>query len=259
MKVFAKIAAFGIAAAIATTPAHAGLVFDFGNTAGQAHSGLDGPNGNIRTYSATDNGQTVNVRVSGWNTDGTSVQNAFLGAYQNAGLGVTNRNETGNGGSHAIDNIGSIDFIILQFDQAVSLNGAFFNAISQNGIRDTDATFAFGNAALAFNSAPGLHNANIADFDSIFATNSRFNSFGSSVSGFRSVNAAGSTGNIWAISALAPANGLSDSFKLRSVSVSNVAAVPEPATWAMMILGFGLIGGSIRSVRRKQKGVLLTA
>jgi hypothetical protein len=28
-------------------------------------------------------------------------------------------------------------------------------------------------------------------------------------------------------------------------------AVPEPATWAMMILGFGMIGGTLRSRRRK--------
>jgi hypothetical protein len=28
-------------------------------------------------------------------------------------------------------------------------------------------------------------------------------------------------------------------------------AVPEPATWAMMIVGFGVIGGSTRYRRRK--------
>lgn len=30
-------------------------------------------------------------------------------------------------------------------------------------------------------------------------------------------------------------------------------AVPEPATWGMMMLGFGLVGGAIRSTRRKPK------
>ena len=30
-----------------------------------------------------------------------------------------------------------------------------------------------------------------------------------------------------------------------------VAAVPEPATWAMMILGFGAIGAALRSKRRR--------
>jgi hypothetical protein len=32
-----------------------------------------------------------------------------------------------------------------------------------------------------------------------------------------------------------------------------LAAVPEPATWAMMIGGFGMVGGAMRSARRKQK------
>jgi hypothetical protein len=35
------------------------------------------------------------------------------------------------------------------------------------------------------------------------------------------------------------------------VFLSNAAAVPEPATWAMMIVGFGAVGASIRYGRRK--------
>ncbi len=42
------------------------------------------------------------------------------------------------------------------------------------------------------------------------------------------------------------------------VSFTNVvldaaAAVPEPATWAFMIFGFGAIGGTLRSNRRRQR------
>lgn len=33
--------------------------------------------------------------------------------------------------------------------------------------------------------------------------------------------------------------------------VTNTAAVPEPATWAMMIIGFGAIGSTLRSARRR--------
>lgn len=29
--------------------------------------------------------------------------------------------------------------------------------------------------------------------------------------------------------------------------------LPEPTTWAMMLLGFGLVGGTMRSVRRRQR------
>lgn len=35
------------------------------------------------------------------------------------------------------------------------------------------------------------------------------------------------------------------------------AAVPEPASWIMMIAGFGAIGGTLRTRRRRTEGVLL--
>lgn len=37
---------------------------------------------------------------------------------------------------------------------------------------------------------------------------------------------------------------------LRFSAAANAAAVPEPATWGMMLLGFGLAGASMRSRRR---------
>ncbi len=39
----------------------------------------------------------------------------------------------------------------------------------------------------------------------------------------------------------------------------SIAAVPEPATWAMMIGGFGMIGGGLRSARRRTRTTLVTA
>nr|WP_309642845.1 PEPxxWA-CTERM sorting domain-containing protein [Phenylobacterium sp.] len=35
-------------------------------------------------------------------------------------------------------------------------------------------------------------------------------------------------------------------------NVSISSAVPEPATWAMMIIGFGAVGGVARNARRRQ-------
>ena len=37
--------------------------------------------------------------------------------------------------------------------------------------------------------------------------------------------------------------------------VGNPGVVPEPATWAMMIAGFGMVGGAMRSARREGKAV----
>ncbi len=36
-----------------------------------------------------------------------------------------------------------------------------------------------------------------------------------------------------------------------NISFSIMAGVPEPTTWAMLILGFGVVGGAMRSRRRK--------
>ena len=36
-----------------------------------------------------------------------------------------------------------------------------------------------------------------------------------------------------------------------SITQSTAGAVPEPATWAMMIAGFGMIGAGMRTRRRK--------
>ena len=44
------------------------------------------------------------------------------------------------------------------------------------------------------------------------------------------------------------------SFTNVTVSSRSVSgAVPEPATWAMMLLGFGFVGGAMRSAKRRQK------
>ncbi len=40
-------------------------------------------------------------------------------------------------------------------------------------------------------------------------------------------------------------------FRVRGTAAGNPGAVPEPATWAMMLLGFGLMGGALRYGRRK--------
>jgi PEP-CTERM motif len=40
---------------------------------------------------------------------------------------------------------------------------------------------------------------------------------------------------------------------LNSLKAFKIGAVPEPTTWAMMLLGFGFIGGAMRSAKRKQK------
>lgn len=46
-------------------------------------------------------------------------------------------------------------------------------------------------------------------------------------------------------------NPSSDSYLIDNVQLGLASAVPEPATWAMMLLGLGLVGGALRSRRRQ--------
>jgi hypothetical protein len=52
--------------------------------------------------------------------------------------------------------------------------------------------------------------------------------------------------NLW------PRNGLGNNNQISDFAPENrtLAAVPEPATWAMMVAGFGLLGGALRTRRR---------
>jgi hypothetical protein len=49
-------------------------------------------------------------------------------------------------------------------------------------------------------------------------------------------------------------------FLATSVDVQNLAAVPEPTTWAMLIAGFGMIGFTMRRAQRRgAKGAMAIA
>lgn len=47
-------------------------------------------------------------------------------------------------------------------------------------------------------------------------------------------------------------NASGDAIGVDDLRFSSAAAVPEPATWALMLLGFGFVGGALRSKKRRQ-------
>ena len=216
--------AFVSALLLTTSPAMAtSFVFTGGNSA------TSGSTGNSGAYTAGG----LTLTATGWSTDSLAAsalpEAAYLGAYS-AGLGVTNTNE-GNGGSlnsHTIDNVGSYDFIRLVFAEPVSLTGIVLNPFSVNGglSIDKDAWVSFGHGA--FNTV---------------STWQGFLDRGVTVNngvGFSSNN----VGTEWLIGAARSASDRDDGFKLAGITA--IAAVPEPATWAMMLVGFGGIGFAMR-------------
>jgi len=85
-------------------------------------SPLDGANGNVRTF--TQDG--VSVDVSAFSQKWGTWKNAYLGAYS-GGLGVTNRDEWKL--NHRVDNSGSTDYILFEFDQDVTVDKAFLDYV----------------------------------------------------------------------------------------------------------------------------------
>lgn len=232
---FNAIAAAAMCVA-AAAPAHAATVINL-----TGNSSSSGTFGNERTFSGTSGGQTITVRATGWTIDGDTVTSAYLGAFGN-GLGVTNRSEgNGSGSEHTIDNGGQNDFVVFQFDRAVSLLSA---GLSTYG--DTDVTFA------SLSARPVGPIMSLAAFAPTITASA--DSFGGNASR-TAANPLTNFSSVWAVAALTPANGARDAFKLGSIRVLAapvVPAVPEPSTWAMMLVGFGAIGGAMRRRRTGQ-------
>lgn len=236
---------FGIIAACAAltlaSPA-AAVTLDFTSATNSSVNGS--PDGNTRTFS---NGG-ISVTASAWSLNGVTLQNGWLGQYTH-GLGVTNQGEDGSSNSHTIDNSGYQDFIILVFNQAVNIQSAVLYPFSVSGSTDNDAWVSY-SALTSFN-ATTLNDLMARDYN-----------VPGSASYNVSLNSAGQFGRVWLIGAWnssAPNRGTIDQnvdgFKLASIAVTG--AVPEPSTWAMMLLGFGAIGLATRRSRRN--GALATA
>lgn len=226
--------------ALAKTPA----VFDF--TVG-SNSNISDGNARIFTATSPDLG-VFKVRATGWSLEKvnnvTYVRDSKLMVYS-GGLGVTSGDD--NGGSdnqHTIDNDTRKDFIILQFDKPVALMQATFNTFSVKGqAKDSDATIKFGTSFQNWNSGLNLNNQNVSVLNALFSgTYTSLSPSNNGASNTRNINPNLYWGNIWLIGAdFTNADRKIDGFKL-----TNLAVIPEPATWAMMIAGFGFVGAVAR-------------
>lgn len=227
------------------TAAHATVTFSLTGS-----SALDGTDGNSRIFVGSDG--TTSVRVTGWSILNNTIYDSYLGAY-GGGLGVTSGDDgSGANNTHTIDNQTRRDFILLQFNTPVAFNSGVFTTFSVLGNpRDSDATIDFGTTALNWMTQPALNGASLGTLNALFAGG--YTSLGDGTGGLRAFPSTGA-GNLWLVGAdFVNRDGDIDGFKFSTLSVT---PVPEPSTWAMMIGGFGLIGGALR-YRRKQTTAVL--
>ncbi|SFH00742.1 DUF7467 domain-containing protein, partial [Neptunomonas qingdaonensis] len=109
-----------------------------------------GTYGNIRTY--TDNGVSVNVSAHSRSDKSGDWSTSYLGAFS-GGMGVTNRNESGSGNSHTVDNRGDMDdYVLFEFDQNVVIDSAFLGYV----VDDSDMSVWIGTLDNAFNNHTNL-------------------------------------------------------------------------------------------------------
>ena len=228
--------------------AQAAPTITFGLTGSTSTSGSAG-----NYYEFTGSDGITKVRVTGWSISGSTVLSSYVGAY-GSGLGVTSGDEDGSNNTHVLDNQNRIDFLLFQFSRPVNFMSATFTTYSVNGIAaDSDAQIKAGSTLTNYTNQTAyntlLNNGTLATLNSQFSTT--YNAAGTGTSDTRSfgINGVG-YGNLYLVSA-APADLCStncasvDGFKFSNLVVS----VPEPATWAMVIGGFGILGGVMRRRR----------
>lgn len=235
-----------------------------GTSNGKAITSNDGSSYGTVNYvvKSSDNKSTLNVRATAWTllTNGT-YEAAKIASWGSNGLGIYQTNETGTN-THQIDNANGWEFLVLQFDQEVSLQSAVLTpfALGNNNYTDNDAFIArgIGNYATAMTATTLKSLADGLKIDtSKQSGNAWFNSDSTKYAGNKQTyNLSPSKGgNVWVIggSYFGP-DGYNDAFKLNSIAVTS--AVPEPGTWMTMILGFGLIGAAARRRRSSSKAAM---
>lgn len=249
------IAPLLLASAAAASPAEAATVVKTFNLTGSMAD--NGTYGNALTRSATEDAQLADdaklkVKITGWQSNQATnkITTAYVGTY-GTGLGVTGVNDLGGlGAFHQVDNaFGYTDFVLLQFNRAVTLSSAFLNVYQMAFVSGMDSDMGFYDAGAVKTDAWDSK----VDLTAYNTTPSTWTTvLGSSASGTRTIDAT-TASTKWLVGAAFPsAGGYNDGFKIQSLSVTEVAAVPEPASWALMIVGFGAVGTSLRRRRVRE-------
>ena len=216
------------------------------------NTGLNGTYGQPMTFNASSGSTSLKLQVTAWQSNllTNAITPAYLGAYS-TGLGVTGIGDAnGASGYHQIDNAGGYtDFLLLEFNRAVTLSSAVVHSYTLGSSRTKDNDLAFYDASNVvtpqWNTVPTL--SNYVTVPGLWTSVD-----GDGTDGTRTFGATAASTK-WLIgAAFTPTLDRDDGFKLSSVSVTeSVAAVPEPATWAMMLAGFAAAGGALRLPRRR--------
>jgi hypothetical protein len=232
MRFFTKLAAMALSAVIATSPAHAvvdNYLFGFSPFGVQTLT----LNGSI-VLTATDTGWVFQQGLHN-----TGNQNYFVG---DCGAGCTPA-EQGSYNNYFVFNLGQITQTITSAVLSVG-NGAGYVAGPLSTYSLFDVTSSLASLDVTRSSGDLTGQAIFNDFQSGILFGSR------SITSVVQNSQVNTTLNASAVAALNAARGQSWAIggTLRPGDI--IPGVPEPASWAMLILGFGIVGASMRRRRR---------
>lgn len=172
------------------------------------YSKLDGPNGEVRTF--TVNGVGVKASAFSRNKSTAAWETAYLGAYS-GGLGVTDNAEgDGSGNKHTVDNVGQDNFVLFEFSEPVIVRRAYLGYV----VTDSDLTAWIGTFADPFNNHLALSDALLASFSLSEANDTTSND-----PRWADLNAGEIIGNALVISASVTDTTPDDYFKIRLLDI----------------------------------------
>jgi hypothetical protein len=220
------------------------------------------------TYSSiASNGEKLNVKISAYSRGLDNVVSAATLRPFAQGLGIEQNRETTGGNYHQIDNVNGWEFLVLEFDKSVTLLGDRVNAfkLSDRSYIDADQFVGWDTLGSAWNANDAQSTWTKVTAGLTGSTNTTSSPTLASGADYKQVDTAfnltGASGNVWLIGAAIGANALdpdsrNDAFKLAGFAARTVTAVPEPSTWATMLVGFGMVGAAARYRRRRTSAVI---
>ncbi|MGK7941648.1 MAG: SdrD B-like domain-containing protein, partial [Crocosphaera sp.] len=197
----------GIAQDLTTVTDGGTEIFNF-----TGNSGLDGPDGNIRTFSAGD----VQVNASAFSRDEHgNWEEAFLGSFS-TGLGVTDTSEgDGGNGLHRVDNVYRDNYVLFEFSEEVVVDSTFLDSVGD----DSDITYWVGNKDNAFN------DHNTLDDELLNSLEFSADNNGGSSSRWADINNGEVNGNLLVIAASISDHTPDDRFKIKELEVQQIGTV----------------------------------
>lgn len=239
-----------VAAVCGVVPACAAttLTFNLGSGAGNSAA-------SIFTYPSSS--PSINLGVTGYTFTGTpaaltaATPLTHANVYKtNVGLGVQAPGETTVGSSGQVDTTGPNELLSLALDHGhFYLNSATFSYVDPDdtlriyGITDDNSHALVGLISGGeFNAPPGSPLASTPGVASVTCNSS----CASADNATYTVNFVPT--DYYRTFYFTSTNNENDGYRLNSVTLT--AAVPEASTWAMMIVGFGAVGGTMRRRQR---------